>query len=209
MEGNEKKFSWQQTGIIVVLVLLTAAVVGGVMWYIMDKNASDINNANSSTVNSLQNTVNNLQRKINTLDKSSSSSTTQSSTAYLDITELGIKVPLSSGLAGTTYKTSTSGDVLTADIIVPNSLCVPMATIFRGSATDNDPTTEGPGSTNALTFKANNAKQIGSYYYSFETGNGSTCFSNEQMEPGTAAGVQTQSVYTQLQTAFNNISALN
>lgn len=196
LKDNQKGFGAVEAVLVLVIVILI-----GVVGYMVYRNHHKTTTASVATTSSKStNTASN---------KTSSSSTTPaSSTQYMTISEWGVRLPLSSGITGITYKTRTSGDVQSADITVPNSQCTPMATIYRGSASDTDPTTQGFDG-GGSTFQANNDKQLGGYYYSFMTGNASTCFSGEQMVSGTADGVQTEAVYSQLKTAFTNMSATN
>lgn len=188
---NEKGFGTLEAILIVIIIVLL-----GTVGYLVYKDRHKTATVVTKTV-----IVTSKSSSATNSNKSSSNST-----QYLNISEWGVRLPLSSDIMGITYTTSVNGDVQTAAITVPNSKCTPMASIYRGSASDTDPTTagfDGGGST----FQANNDKQIGQYYYSFATANGSTCFPGEQMMSGTSNGVQTEAVYSQLKTAFENMSA--
>jgi hypothetical protein len=54
MESEKPKFNWQRMLITLGIVVATAAVVGGTTWYIMDKNAKDVQATNEKSAAELQ-----------------------------------------------------------------------------------------------------------------------------------------------------------
>ncbi len=195
-KNNENGFSAVEVILVLVIVVLI-----GVIGYLVYKDNQPNTNGTVATSN--------VTNKANQSTGSGSSTSPTQHTQYMTIASWGVKLPLTGGLVGSTYKVSVvNNNVQAAAISVPNSMCGSMAKIFRGSAGDIDPTTltiDGGGTT----FQANHDKQINGYYYSFMTGNASTCFAGEPMVQGTGNGVQTEAVYSQLRTAFSGITAVN
>jgi hypothetical protein len=60
---NEEKpgINWKRIIITTAFVLLSAAIVGGTTWYIMDKNANDIKASNDKSVSELQKQIDELK----------------------------------------------------------------------------------------------------------------------------------------------------
>lgn len=61
MDSEKPKFDWQRSLITAGIVLLSALVVGGVTWYVMDKSARDVKTANDQSVAALQKQINELK----------------------------------------------------------------------------------------------------------------------------------------------------
>ena len=190
LENKQNGFGTIEALLVIIIIVLIGVIS------ILVNHQKHLPNPTKSVASTAQTTTN------------TPTSTQSTSGQYMTITQWGVKLPLSSGIKGITYSVSTANNVQSANVNVPNSLCQPMATIYRGGASSIDPTTEGFDS-NGTTFQANNDRQIGAYYYSFMTGNASSCFKGEQMIAGTGDGVQTEAVYSQLKTAFNHMTLAN
>jgi hypothetical protein len=82
-------FNWKRSLVTIAIVLLTALVVGGTTWYIMNTNSNSINTSNNSTINAMQTNINNLKNQITALNKkvtSTQTTTTSTSTAATTLT---------------------------------------------------------------------------------------------------------------------------
>lgn len=61
MDETKEKLNWQRLLITTGIVLVTAAAVGGTVWYLMDQNAKSIANSNAKSIASLEKQVNELK----------------------------------------------------------------------------------------------------------------------------------------------------
>ncbi len=61
MDETKQKIDWQRLAITVGIVLVTAAAVGGTVWYLMDQNAKSIDDSNTKSIVSLQKQVDELK----------------------------------------------------------------------------------------------------------------------------------------------------
>lgn len=82
MEEQKTKFDWKRSLITIALVLFTAAVVGGTVWYVMDQNAKNEKEATDKSIQALENTVNKLKEEA---EKVESTATTENSTSETPI----------------------------------------------------------------------------------------------------------------------------
>ena len=64
LEKAKPRFNWRRSLITVVLVLISAGVVGGVTWYLMDKNAKDLKVASDKSVTELEATITDLKKEL-------------------------------------------------------------------------------------------------------------------------------------------------
>ena len=55
VKTEKPKFSWKRLLITIGIVSVTAAVIDGTVWYLMDKQAKEDNDAAENTVQELQN----------------------------------------------------------------------------------------------------------------------------------------------------------
>ncbi len=61
MDEEKEKFNWTRLTIVIIIVLVTAMVVGGTTWYLMDKNAKDIKLENDKSIKELEKTMKSLK----------------------------------------------------------------------------------------------------------------------------------------------------
>jgi hypothetical protein len=177
-----------------LLIIVIIGLVGFVGWYVW--------NSNKSTEGVLS--------KTNT---SASKDSTTAPAKYLTVSEWNVKLPLGKDMSGTTYKLTTDSTGQSVELTIPGSECDPMAGIVRGSATDNDPTTNPDGQGTYSTFQdSDNSRHVGDYYYSLIQGNGQYCFKDEAdttVKAGASSvtiGAKTNSVRTQIEDTFNSMS---
>jgi len=97
LKSNEKGFS----AVELVLVVVIVALIGVVGWLVY-KNHKD-NEAKAAPVSAVSTTKTATTSKSSSSDKTSTTSTNSSSQQYLDITQLGIKLPLSSAISDLSY----------------------------------------------------------------------------------------------------------
>jgi hypothetical protein len=115
MEPNEKpKFNWQRLLITIGIVLVTAGVVGGTTWYLLDKSAKDIKTANDKSISELQKQIDELKASKNS--STTSTETTPSTTSnILKVTELGLQFTLPTTLSDAYYVIDNTGGFTVAD----------------------------------------------------------------------------------------------
>lgn len=77
---EKQKFNWKRSLITIVIVLVTAGVVGGVTWYLMDRNANDIKAANDKSMEALQKTITDLKSQITDLESKTTTTTNTTTT---------------------------------------------------------------------------------------------------------------------------------
>lgn len=83
MELQEKsKFSWVRLLITVGIVIITAGIVGGSIWYYMDQNAKKVKESNDSEILSLQKQVNDLNETQTTTSTTPTISTAVSTSNF-------------------------------------------------------------------------------------------------------------------------------
>jgi hypothetical protein len=183
----QEGFNWKRSLITVAIVILTALVVGGITWYIMNTNADNINSSNSKTVNAMQSNINNLKNKIANLEKevtsttsNTSSKATSSASSAFKITELGIQFTPSSTVSDLYYVISNNvADFSTKSLASYGSSCsatnMPLGTVsvsMQAPLSPSDPNYSPDRSAGAL------VKQIGSEYVYYMSANAPCLYSN-------------------------------
>lgn len=62
MDETKEKLNWQRLAITIGIVFVTAAAVGGTVWYLMDQNARSIADSNTKLNTELQKQISELQK---------------------------------------------------------------------------------------------------------------------------------------------------
>jgi hypothetical protein len=75
MDEQKNKFNWKRALVTTAFVILTAAVVGGVTWYLMDQNEKDVKASNDKSTQEMQKTITNLKNEITSLNKDKETTT--------------------------------------------------------------------------------------------------------------------------------------
>jgi hypothetical protein len=198
MRGRERQSGFGTVGILLIVLAVVAVlgVSGFLVYQRHNKPNSTSNNASTSQ------TQNNTQQQDGTTTQ-----TQQTTTQYLSITELGVKIPLSSSISDAYYvvaKGSSSGPGGQPDKVWlglksnTSASCNPanndsggrgaIGAIIRANPTDVDPV-----SGQLLTQKYPNGTTIGSYYYLYQSwATNNPCASDSTLQPidsafGTAA----------------------
>jgi hypothetical protein len=121
-------FNWKRSLVTIAIVLLTALVVGGTTWYIMNTNSNSINTSNNSTINAMQTNINNLKSKITSLEKPTTTTQTTQTSANQTLSLLGGKINFTipanwEQLQGSTGNLTADafGGCLAGAEIIPNS----------------------------------------------------------------------------------------
>ncbi len=104
-----KKVDWQRLAITIGIVLVTAAAVGGTVWYLMDQNAKSIADSEKKSVASLQAQIDELK---SAAVKTTTSETTTQVNADIKSTDFSklISVNNSTGTWQTTLYADLTGD---------------------------------------------------------------------------------------------------
>jgi hypothetical protein len=80
MEPEKPKFNWKRLLITVSVVILTAGLFGGGVWYFMDQSDKKTKKANEDEIASLQKQINDLKADTTTTEKPTSGNTTTEET---------------------------------------------------------------------------------------------------------------------------------
>jgi hypothetical protein len=63
-ENNIEKLNWQRLAITVGIVLVTAAAVGGTIWYLMDQSSKDVADSNMKSIAALQKQIDEVNTRV-------------------------------------------------------------------------------------------------------------------------------------------------
>lgn len=107
-EQPKSSFDWKRSLITVAILLVTAGVVGGTVWYIMDQNAKDVAASNAKSEAALQKQIDELNAKETSTPKivsgTSASVAQVSSTNLSDADNLNVLTINKTGwIKGTSY----------------------------------------------------------------------------------------------------------
>lgn len=121
-DTHKPRFNWKRSLITIVFVVLAAGAVGGIVWYLMDKNEKDIKDSNDKSVQELQKTITDLKNKVNELKDASKKESATADWKVYQNTQYGFQLTFPESWKGYKFYASTiDGTTMTWYVEVPTN----------------------------------------------------------------------------------------
>jgi len=120
MDTQEKKVDARRLIITITLVLITALLIGGGVWYFMDQNQKDIQATNEKTTQDLQKQIDALNAKSSSTSTNNSSNNNSTTKTYTN-SDLGISFDYPNTYTLTTTGSLKPGQISAGNIVLTDN----------------------------------------------------------------------------------------